>query len=317
MQEQISSTLKTQWNYQPLRAGERRVYQLTGLKLDQNGMLRCPIHKGIPNNYLVEDYEDGEKTGRGSKSEPARKWRTVRYITGQRPSRDGNGYIDILGSIAFTREQNGKIILHGGNSQDAILDEFLFFHPWNEAGVGKPGHSRPKGGYRFTIVDNHNYAVKTINFFSNRRKAEELIEFMSEADVQRLGDAVIPNESFGLKPVEIRAALLNWAQDEANVRKVLNFDKDYNLELRKIVAEAQTKNIIALSLSGSQWMWASTSEVFHHVSADLMADPVKSLVVYFATLSGETNLNHIKAFLEEKVPAVRRAKKTEEEPVES
>jgi hypothetical protein len=204
----------------------------------------------------------------------------IGYVIGQLPARGNIPAMHNFGRIQFTRTSGNTIATSGNSRADDTLFLYLFLTNFNKMNKGQEWYAPSDG--QMPLFTQQALAMKSEERNKFRRRvtaASQKIEGMSE---EKLLGFALSLEMKGInefsKLEEIKDKLYDIA--EKNPDRVLNMDKDINLNMRLFIKEALKYNIWIEDKALGLFVWPDTkSHVFLMTPGqDLYAETIKYLL---------------------------------------
>ena len=270
--------------FKPLLSGKSRTYQLMGLRMDPHSKgFVCPQSRRIANKFLVKD-------GKAVKSFMFVSNHAPTTISGSMPANQ-------LGSIVFTREGRGNIIISGDKPEDMELDRALFFHQQNISNIDKHWHVRPKAGqYVFRLLDPKAKAEADNKDFERRNTCENIISDMKVALQRDTYEVLFKQDATGIDSPIVKAALYKYVQKDAQAQNFLILNESEQMKAKVIIRDAYDKKFITKDDRAVRWVQGK--EVICQKLPRKNID--QSLLVFLVTDDGKDILKTLKSMTEAK-----------------
>jgi hypothetical protein len=188
----------------------------------------------------------------------------IRCIERRVPVGQGvNGSDIVLKQINFDRKENGKKVLDGKSKRDLNLFEYLYLSNFNRANKYKPWHITPKNGYIYEFQLPEKTAEEKLQEKKDKIRAQQIVMDFSDDEVMIVAEAL--SKSTGVKGFiynssmetnQLRDRLTDFAEKNSSV--MLNFDKTFNMEARKLVKAAIDGGLIMIDDNKKVVNWADT-----------------------------------------------------------
>ena len=228
--------------FKPLPLGRNRTYQLLGLRMDplSKGFV-CPQSRRIANKFLIKD---------------KKIVKSYVFAGSHAPTMSGGSLAaNQLGSIVFTREGRGEIIISGDKPEDMELDKALFFHQQNLSNIDKPWHVRPKGGqFVFKLLDPKAKAEASNKNFERRNTCENIISEMKVALQKDTYEVIFKQDATGIDSPIVKAELYKYVQEDANAQNFLILNESEQMKAKVVIREAYDKKFITKDDSSVRWV---------------------------------------------------------------
>ena len=228
--------------FKPLPPRKTRTYQLLGLRIDpiSKGFV-CPQSRRIANKFLVQD---------------KKIVKSFVFVSNHAPTTHGSSLpANQLGSIVFTTEGAGKIIISGDKPEDMELDKALFFHQQNKSNIDKPWHVRPRTGeYIFELLDPKAKAEFNNKNFERRNTCENIIADMKVAMLRDTYEVIFKQDSEGFDSPVVKTKLYEYVQEDANAQNFLILNESEQMKAKVIIRDAYDKKFIMKDDKSVRWV---------------------------------------------------------------
>lgn len=235
-----------------LKRGEIAVYELCSIRYDKKIQRHI-----IPASQMCLSTDRIFDPYAGDQGE----YVDINYIIGETPA-DPNSMRSTtihLGEILFRRQNNGQIVIRGGDKRHEMLYTFLELCSWNENNARKPFHVSPLSGYIFKRLEPSKTASQKVDFNRSVRAAQDAIDTMSESKLRRVAKGLM------LKGInqfsdddEIRILLIDIAAKTPD--KILKLDEDTTIEVVAVVADAVDAGLIEKDFVNNRYAWCESKD---------------------------------------------------------
>lgn len=230
----------------------------------------------------------------------------IGYVTGQQPAIGVTPARHIFGRIQFSKSSGNIIGTSGNNRGDDSLFLFLFLTNLNKMNIGKPWHYPSDGQMPLFTQQVPEMAAKEANDY--RRKMRLAGEKIDQTPTSKLLDFALSLDMKGINQFsdmeEVRNKLYLIAEGDpkrgikGNPDRILNMDKDVNLNMKLFIKEALKYDVWAEDRALGLFVWADTRE---HVflmtpGQDMYVEGVK----YLMSKEGERTYSLVKGLIEKK-----------------
>jgi hypothetical protein len=256
-----------------LKRGEIATYELCNIRYDKKIQRHIiPASKQVLSTDRIFDPYANE--GKGD-------YVDISYIIGETPA-DPNSMRSTtlhLGEILFRRQNNGQIVIRGGDKRDEMLYIYLELCNWNERNADKPYHVKPLTGYIFKRQEPAKTATQKVAFNRTVRQAQDAIDEMSEAKLRRVAKGLLMagiTEFSGED--EIRANLIDIAAK--NPDKILKLDEDTTIEVHASIADAIDAGHIQKDFVNNRWIWSESRDtICSIIPGKTPEDSIKDFII--------------------------------------
>jgi len=183
----------------------------------------------------------------------------IAFVTGQKPGMTGKTEFT-FGEIRFTRTNQGRISITGGNRSQERMLEYLWLTNLNEANREKDYHIKPDSGYKFKVVNPKESAKVKVEKDRKMRLAKDAVDAMSEQKLREVakGLQLMSVNQFS-NVEEIVSELYKFAETDPDL--ILRADDDVSLTLIAFVQDAAENGVVYFDGARSCWKWKETKEV--------------------------------------------------------
>jgi len=228
----------------------------------------------------------------------------IGYVTGQMPAIGVTPARHIFGRIQFSKISGNIIGTSSNNRGDDTLFLYLFLTNWNKMNIHKPWYSPSDGQMALFTQQVPEMAAKEAN--DHRRKMRLAGEKIDNMPASKLLDFALSLDMKGINQFsdmeEVRNKLYLIAEGDpkrgikGNPDKVLNMDKDVNLNMKLFIKEALKYNLWLEDKALGLFVWPETRE---HVflmtpGTDMYAEGVK----YLLSKEGERTYSLVHGLIE-------------------
>lgn len=242
----------------------------------------------------------------------------IGYVIGQLPAMGATPARHQFGRIQFSKSSGNIITTSGNNRGDDTLFLFLFLTNWNKMNIGKPWHAPSDGQMPLFTQQVPEMAAKEANDYRRKvRMAGEKIDSTPDPKLLDLALALDMRDINQFSDMEeIRNKLYLIAEGDpkrgikGNPDKVLNMDKDVNLNMKLFIKEALKYNIWVEDKALKLLIWPDTQDPVFVMAPgqDLYSEAIKYLLG-----PGERTYNLVKGLIE-KARSKEQKKKNYEPP---
>lgn len=235
-----------------LKRGETVTYELCSIRYDK----KIQRHV-IPASVLVLSTDrifDPYSEENGS-------YVDISYIVGETPADPNSMRSTVLqmGEILFRRQNNGQIVIRGGDRREEMLYQYLELSNWNQSNAGKPWHISPLGGYTYKKLEPAKSATQKVAFNRSVRQAQDAIDTMAESKLRRVAKGLmLAGISEFSGEDEIRIALIEIAAK--NPDKILKMDEDTSIEIQAIISDAIDAGLIEKDFVNNRFAWVESRD---------------------------------------------------------
>lgn len=270
-----------------LKPGEKVIFEILGIRYDA-GLKKHIIRNstGVPATDRI--YDKWANGGEGD-------YVDISYVVSERPSGPNSTLATVkeLGTIMFTRDQAGRIIVRGGNKREEALYEYLYLSNYNASNAGKEWFIRPNSGFIFQQVKQAETSKSFLKRKRMIRQAEEAIDIMADSKLREVAKGLSLNTDDFTDVDTIREILYKRANE--NPESVLKLDDDLMITYIALAKDAEKAGVIKKDISNSVWRWSDGDDIICVIVPGKSAE--ESIAQFFTLDKGQSVYNAINSQL--------------------
>lgn len=247
------------------------------------------------------------------------RYADIGFVLGQLPAQGNLPARHNFGRIQFTKSAGNMMPTSGNNRADDNLFLYMFLTNWNKANIKKDWYAPSDGQMPLFTQQAPAVSAKEANEYRRLvRLAGEKIDNTPNSKLLDLAlalDMKDINEFSDLEEIRNKLYLIVEGDPKRNIKgnpdKVLNMDKDVNLNMKLFIKEALKYNIWVEDRALRLFIWPDTQDPVFVMAPgqDLYAECIK-----FLMSSGGQRTHSLVSGLIEKAKAKEKKKKSYVEP---
>lgn len=212
----------------------------------------------------------------------------IGYVLGQLPAMGNQPARHNFGRIQYSKSSGNIISISSNNRGDDSLFQYLFLTNYNKMNIGKQWYAPGEGQMplftqqqpAMTAKDANDYRRRVMLAFDKIEKMpnSKLLDFAISLDMRGI------NEFSDMEEVRNKLFLIAEGDPKKGIKgnpdRVLNMDKDINLNMKLFIKEALKYNIWSENRALGLFVWSDTKEPVFTMTPgqDMYAEAIKYLL---------------------------------------